>query len=121
MGSFCPIALDGRQGPGYPWGRRSPCGENMQIKSNYKRRPLLGDVDVPKKVLDEYDWLDDDEKTDGWMKYKDQYYHLSDFMWIPADIKDMKGWDGYMSDSFFSGIVIKVFYYTDEYIIGTYM
>ena len=93
----------------------------MQIKSNYKRRFLLTDVDVPKKVLDEYDWLDDDEKTDGWMKYKDQYYHLSDFMWIPADIKDMKGWDGYMSDSFFSGIVIKVFYYTDEYIIGTYM
>ena len=32
----------------------------------------------------------------------------------------MKGWDGYISDSFFSGVLIKISDDNEEYQIGTY-
>lgn len=33
---------------------------------------------------------------------------------------DFKGWDGYASDSYFSGVLIKLSRDGEEYMVGTY-
>jgi hypothetical protein len=94
-----------------------------KIITNNQVREYLSANDVPQETLDWYDWLDDDAKTDGWIHYKNHWYHVSDFMRVsPRAPEWMQEWDGYNSDSFFSGVLIK---YVDdgayEYIIGTYI
>ena len=50
---------------------------------------------------------------------KGYWYHTSDFMRIPHG-SDFKGWDGYASDSYFSGVLIKLSRDGEEYMVGTY-
>ena len=77
-------------------------GQPQQIKYDYE---------VPKKVLDDYDWLDEDDKAIGWIKHRKRWYHLSDFMRADKDSPMFPKWDGYHSDSFFSGVLVK---FTDD-------
>ena len=90
---------------------------------------------VPRDVIDawqltpaeraEFDYLDWDAIEDGrdshqFFRYRGQLYDLSDMDGHPPEI--LKGWDGYQSDSFFSGIVVK--YADDQFetvIVGTYI
>lgn len=74
-------------------------GQPQQFKYGYE---------VPKKVLEEYDWPSKVDKEYGWLKHQGTWYHLSDFMrvGIPSALADK--WDGYISDSFFSGVLIKL-------------
>lgn len=90
------------------------------VASDGKFKPFLYDYEVPKKVLARYDWLDDDAKADGWVKYKNEYMHLSDFMRLPGASGMSRDWNGYSSDSFFSGTVIKMTDDGEEYKIGRY-
>ena len=94
-----------------------------QITTNNQVRQYLYGYDVPKETLDWYDWLDDDAKADGWIHYKNHWYHISDFMRVEPSAPDwMQEWDGYQSDSYFSGVVIKFGDDpSEEYIIGTYI
>jgi hypothetical protein len=74
--------------------------------------------EVPDKVLSEnFDWLE--EKTDGFFVYRKSWYHVSEFMNVP-DTETFKGWDGYSSDSAFSGVLIKISKDGEEYKIGTF-
>ena len=70
-------------------------------------------------VKKDFDWIDD-SSTASWddelfINYRNSWYCLSDFMSLhnkvynpnPPDF--MQGFDGYLSDSFFSGILIKLF------------
>ena len=89
------------------------------IKTNNYFRTMLYENEIPKKVLDDYHHLINDDKGYGWIKYKGRYYHITDFMRIQNN-EDMKNWDAYISDSYFSGIVIKILGDNDLYKIGTY-
>src|SRR6185369_11732596 len=68
----------------------------------------------------EFDWLDTDDKRNEatFFRYKGVVYALSEFMRITPAIAphcQRPGWeafDGYHSDSFFSGVLIK---YADDY------
>jgi hypothetical protein len=105
----------------------------LTIKTNHHWRPFKYANEVPKKILDnEFDWMEKDEDglpkdyLDGFICYRGTWYHTEDFMSLhnkvhcpnPPDF--MKGWDGYHSDSFFSGVLIKLSDDGECYQIATY-
>ena len=96
------------------------------ITNNQSRRTIYGYA-VPASVKEDYDYLSSEEKEDGWIHYRKHWYHISDFAPVSRNAPEwMKEWDGYKSDSFFSGVLIKwgdpsTGFYSDEYIIGTYI
>ena len=96
---------------------------SLEIITDNKWKPFRYGNEVPKKVLDDdFDWMDEDQIGDGFFKYKGQWYHLDEFMRISKNAPaPMKKWHGYLSDSFFSGVLIKVSSDGEEYIVGTYL
>ena len=92
------------------------------ITNNHERQFKYG-YEVPESVKADFDHLSDDEMMDGWIQYRSVWYHLSDFMHIsvPSDNMFFTGWHGYSSDSFFSGVLIKISDDGETYQIGTYL
>jgi hypothetical protein len=88
--------------------------------NNVPRNPVYG-YELSEKERKEFDYIDA-EHFDGhsFLRYKGELYDLSDFM-RATDIADLKGWDGYASDSYFSGIVIKYVDNFERVIVGTYI
>jgi len=87
----------------------------MNIKTNNVPRDLLYLSDFSSsdqtKIRAQYDWMEpgDIECNFGFFKYRNSFYHLGDFMRVADDATgDLEGWDGYSSDSFFSGTLIKL-------------
>jgi hypothetical protein len=58
------------------------------------------------------DWIKEhpekEQNTESCFYYKGNLYFLSEFMCINKNDKYFKSFDGYLSDSFFSGILIKL-------------
>lgn len=76
----------------------------LNIITNNQYRELLDSHDVPKKVLkDNFDHLE--ECDHGFFKYRGNWYHISDFLRVNHD--QFTDYDGYLSDSFFSGVLVK--------------
>ena len=100
----------------------------VQIRTNYHERQFVYRYDVPAKILSsQFDYLDEDT-FDGFFKYRNHWYHLTDFMGLPAGISEiwdtdspLRDWDGYASDSFFSGVLIKVSEDCETYQVATYI
>jgi hypothetical protein len=102
---------------------------SIEIITDNKWKDLKYGHEVPEKVLnDQFDWLDEEERVGGYgfIKYRGNWYHLSEFMCIEKQHNDdddgaFSSWHGYKSDSFFSGVVIKVSDDGEGYKIGTYI
>ena len=82
--------------------------------------------EVPKKVLQDYDHLDKEENLDGWFKYRKRWYHQSDFLSLHNKVHCPespfpKKWDGYLNDSAFSGVLIKLSDDGEMYQVGTFI
>lgn len=86
----------------------------MNIITNNQERQFLLGCDVPENVfVHEYEHLEISESSDNFIKYRGKYYHLSDFIMIEktkpeTDRKQFNYWDGYLTETAFSGILIKV-------------
>lgn len=104
----------------------------MRIKTNNKPRPILSYWELSNKqknIVDkEYQGLDDIENH-SFIFYKDFPYLLSDFtrvnnnIWcnMPNNSQIVTGgWHGYLSETFFSAILIKVCADNETCIIGVY-
>ena len=92
----------------------------MKIKTNNVPRFILNGCDLPKKQRKEFDWLSDEEFNEAeFVKYKGSYYALSEFMRCDNAAYPLSNWQGYYSDSAFSGILIK-FKDSDSVIVGQY-
>ena len=88
--------------------------DKMKIISNHHVRDLLWWYELTDQEKKDQDWVlsnDNDPDEFQFFRYKGSIYPLCDFLrypsiWgsLPDDFKD---WDSYMSDSFFSGILIK--------------
>ena len=93
----------------------------LRIITNHHSRPLLSWYDLDEKqqawVKDEHAWLWNNEiatwDEESFIPYKGWIYTLSDFMRTDSPHSMFTEWDGYLSDSFFSGILIK--YARDEW------
>jgi hypothetical protein len=93
----------------------------VTIKTNNVARDLTYRSDVPAKVLaDQFDHLNEDDCLDGFVKYRGRWYHTSDFMRIGKDNAELKDWHGYASDSYFSGVVIRLSSDGETCVLGTY-
>lgn len=97
----------------------------MKIITNHHERFLKYVNEVPRQVINDYDHLDEDEAFDGWIQYRDRWYHLSDFMGInhlnTPTPTEFDGWHAYLNDSFFSGVVIKFSDDCESYSIGLFL
>jgi hypothetical protein len=92
----------------------------MNIITDNKSRPFLFAYEVPQKILEEqFDWLTE-ENTDGFFKYLNGWYHISEFMVV--DPKTFGGkWRSSSPNGFFSGVLLNVSDDGEEYVVGRYM
>jgi hypothetical protein len=91
----------------------------LEITTNRNWRQLSYRDEVPAKVLaDQFDYLPDE--GDGFLKYKNHWYHLTDFMTTGVN-SPFPDWQGYASDSFFSGVLIDLSEDCEQYQIATYI
>lgn len=89
----------------------------VTIITNNQPRDILRGFQLPKKYRKEFDYLTDEEYVDQeFFVYKKQPHSLSEFM----RTENFKNWDGYSSDSFFSGVLIRVVNDGDSVIVGRY-
>ncbi len=93
----------------------------MKIITDHKMKQFKYGYEVPKRVLvDQFSHLDDAETQDRFLCYRKRWYHTSDFLRIDNN-SPLIGWDGYLSDSFFSGVVIKCSRDCEGYRVGTFI
>lgn len=89
----------------------------MDIITNHHWRPFRYRDEVPPEILaEQFDYQDAEEVFDGFFCYRGFWYHLDQVMRGGAE-----GWHGYVADSFFSGIVLRLSDDGEEYQIGTYL
>ena len=92
---------------------------NITIKTNNQWRDFVYRSDVPDSVLDDnFDWLDDDV-SDGFLNYRGVWYHLQEFI-TPPDSAPFNKWQGWIADSYFSGVLIRFSDDHEQYQIATY-
>ncbi len=107
----------------------------MTIRTNNVARPIIDAWELTEKEQAEFDYLDWDAIKEGndsasFFRYRGQLYDMGQFCRVipqgavshhPCDCQnpDFAGWHGYMSDSFFSGMLVR--YVDDESIVvGVY-
>jgi hypothetical protein len=78
---------------------------DLKIIGNGHCRDIIYYWELTDDEREDLDWADEDE---AFFRYKDNVYALSEFMRISKQAPEpMQAFDGYMSDSFFSGILIR--------------
>ena len=117
----------------------------FKIRTNHVRRECLYSHDLTMDELSEFDYLIDTSETDTpeqlqekWMnsgatffRYRGELYDLGEFSRViphgsrschptECDSPEMAGWHGYMSNSYFSGILIKLVDNYESVIVGAY-
>lgn len=95
---------------------------DLTVKTDNKWRAFRYGYDVPAKVLaSDFDHLEDGETDDRFIRYRRRWYHVSDFMRIEGEnpLKEM-GFNGYLSDSYFSGVAIEISRDGEQYRIATF-
>ena len=84
----------------------------MKIITNNIPRPLACFLDLPEKIRQDFDYIDDSYDL-RFVQYKSVWYDVWDSMncpWFEAPAATrhaFSGWDGYISDSYFSGVLFK--------------
>lgn len=97
----------------------------IKITTNNQPRQLMYLCDFSEseqqRIRSDYDWMrpEDLECNYGFFRYRSSIYHLQDFMRIASN-DALQGWDGYSSDSFFSGVLIRLQDDCDSVIVGRY-
>lgn len=80
----------------------------MEIRTNNTPRPVLYWHELTEAQQKEMSDRNE-SKEDAFFIYKKQPYALSQFMRIDKNApEDMQDWHGYASDTFFSGILIRL-------------
>jgi hypothetical protein len=90
-----------------------PC---ITIITNNVPRDVLYSHELPAKELAEFDYLDNPEEA-SFFRYKGEVYDLGEFM---RGGGELSAWDGYQSDSYFSGILVKYAQDNERVIVGRY-
>ncbi len=90
----------------------------MKITTNNHWRQFKYRYEVPTEILeDQFDWTNEDDHSDGFFEYRGWWYHLDDF--IRSNDPAFDGWNGILTDSYFSGVLIKLSDNCEEYQVAT--
>ena len=98
----------------------------LTIKTDNRPRDLksIFDYSVPTqvKIRKQFDYYSEEELAELMLfSYRDIIYNLNDFMRIEGDnLLKEQGWEGYSSDSYFSGVCVRFTEDNDQVIVGTY-
>jgi hypothetical protein len=91
----------------------------MAIKTNGHRIDMVCFSELPPAAAADFDYVEEcDKYSPRFFRYRGCWYDSNEFMRVPKDsaapdgIGALAGFDGYQSDSYFSGIAIK---YTDNF------
>lgn len=92
----------------------------MPITTDHKWKHFKYGYELPESVrASQFDWIDDDESYGGFILYRKFWYHISEFMQVPADSDEMAGWHGYAPDSYFSAVMLEISDDGESYRVGT--
>jgi len=86
----------------------------LTIRTNNHSRPLMHLEDfnesIQSEIRKEYDWMNpqDIEFNFGFFVYLRKVYHLQDFMRVSEGSEALEGWDGYTSETVWSGTLVKL-------------
>ena len=93
----------------------------LTIKTNNVPRHVVYGYELTDKERSEFDYYDSaDLDYATFFRYKGHIYDLGEFMLVTDTMKNYHGWDGYCSNNFFSGILVR---YSDDFesvIVATY-
>lgn len=96
----------------------------MTIKTNNRFRDLIHWYDLSEKERKEFDYLDtEDRQAEAeFVRYRGWIYDLGEFQIIPRNCNwiGFEKWSGYLSDSYFSGIVIRYANDFEQVVCGTF-
>jgi hypothetical protein len=101
----------------------------MRITANNHWRHFKYSYEVPESVFSYYDWLSEDESLYGWIHYRNEWYHVSQFMryadystqhFKRKDSDKVTQWHAYSADTYFSGLIIRISEDGEQYQIGRY-
>jgi hypothetical protein len=101
------------------------------IVTNGHHRDILDGWDLTPEEREQFDYIDWEkvekgEESASFFRYRGEIYDLSEFEWTGTLMSGgvlataVKQWDGFLSDSFFSGVLVR---YVDDYegvVVGTY-
>ncbi len=95
---------------------------SLSIKTDHKWKNFKYGYEVPQSVLkSQFDYLDKDDVTDGFIFYRKTWYHLNDFMRFGyPNTETFKGFQAYLNDSYSSGVLIKISDDGEQYQIATF-
>ena len=92
----------------------------MKIISNNKPRFLTYGYELSAKEKSDFDYISTEEiDLRNFVRYNGRIYDCAEFM-RTGNNDDLKGWDGYISDSYFSGVLIKLSGDGESAIMGRY-
>ena len=89
----------------------------MKIRTDHRWKHFFYGYEVPKGVHNEFAHLDEDARCDGWLRYRNRWYHISEF--LVCEGGQYGEWQGYCGNPLW-GILIKVSRDGERYMIGAY-
>ncbi len=105
----------------------------MTIKTNNQPREIIDAYQLTSEEQKEFDYLDwkaieKGEDSASFFRFKGELYDLGEFMairnkrgWNLEHPDSWFKWDGYRSDSFFSGLVVKYTEDNEGVVVGLYL
>lgn len=97
----------------------------MQIITNNKPRHIIYGFELSDKEKEQFDYLDNIDEC-SFFRYKGEIYNLGEFMRIDKVIAPhpqrpgWENWQGYSSDSYFSGVLVRYTSDNESVIVGCY-
>lgn len=110
-------------------GQRAAGRQQVRIITNWHWRPLLYWHELTHtqqaRARQDYDWMTQEEREEAqWMIYRGELYTPREFMstaYLDRGAPEaFDEWDGYLNDTFFSGVLIKIDVVWERYRIATF-
>ena len=102
--------------------------EKMEIITDHKWRNLLFGYELTERERKEFDYLDDDELlVHSFFRYRRRVYDVAEFIRVSPPVaphpqrQGWENWHGYVSDSFFSGVLVRLSDDGEQYQAATYI
>jgi hypothetical protein len=102
--------------------------DTLTVRTNNQERLILDAYELTDKERLEFDYLDWEaiekgEDSASFIRYRGTTYDLGEFMTTStlSEFNPLRKWDGYLSDSFFSGIVVRYSKDMDHVTVGMFL